>query len=124
MSEPPTPHPEAALPWEAPLGAFPAPDGRVTFRVWAPRAESVAVAIGGARHALAPVGFGVHAGSAPGAAGDDYAFVLDGGDPLPDPCSRWQPAGLRGASRVLDPAGFTWSDAGFRTPALRDVVLY
>jgi maltooligosyltrehalose trehalohydrolase len=32
--------------------------------------------------------------------GDDYWFVLDG-EPYPDPCSRWQPHGLRGPSRVL-----------------------
>src|SRR5438874_5206174 len=29
---------------------------------------------------------------------------------LPDPCSRWQPRGLRGPSRVLDPAAFDWGD--------------
>ena len=29
---------------------------------------------------------------------------LDGGKPLADPCSRWQPDGLRGPSRVLDTA--------------------
>ena len=32
----------------------------------------------------------------------NYEFILDGGDALPDPCSRWQPDGLRGSSRVLD----------------------
>ena len=36
------------------------------------------------------------------AAGDDYRYVLDGGDPLPDPCSRFQPEGVRGPSRVVD----------------------
>ena len=53
----------------------------------------------------------------PVAAGDDYVFVLDG-DELPDPCSRWQPAGLRGPSRVVDPRAFEWTDAGFAPPAL------
>ena len=39
--------------------------------------------------------------SSPAQPGDDYWFVLDGRR-LPDPCSRWQPKGLRGPSRVLD----------------------
>ncbi len=33
-------------------------------------------------------------------AGEDYFFVVDG-DRFPDPCSRWQPDGIRGPSRVL-----------------------
>ena len=43
---------------------------------------------------------------------------------LPDPCTRWQPDGLRGRSRVLDPAGFDWSDHGFRPVPLAEQVLY
>ena len=43
-------------------------------------------------------------------AGDDYRYVLDGGDPLPDPCSRFQPEGVRGPSRVVDTARFAWTD--------------
>ena len=39
----------------------------------------------------------------PASSGDDYAFVLDGGTPLPDRAARWQPEGLRGPSRVVDP---------------------
>ena len=35
--------------------------------------------------------------------GTDYAFSIDGGDPLPDPRSAWQPHGVHGASRVFDP---------------------
>ena len=38
-------------------------------------------------------------------AGDDYLFVLDG-DALPDPCSRFQPEGVRGPSRVVDTSAF------------------
>src|SRR5262249_39807248 len=37
-------------------------------------------------------------------AGDDYWFLLDG-QRVPDPCSRWQPDGLRGPSRVVAPRG-------------------
>ena len=43
---------------------------------------------------------------------------------FPDPASRWQPAGLRGPSRVVDPGAFPWTDRRFRAAPLRDAVLY
>ncbi|MEY2452935.1 MAG: maltooligosyltrehalose trehalohydrolase [Acidimicrobiaceae bacterium] len=49
----------------------------------------------------------------------DYGFALDGGEPLPDPRSRWQPAGVSGPSRVLDHDAFEWTDrrwAGVHLP--------
>ena len=58
--------------------------------------------VGGADHPLPDEGLGVNAGTVPAAHGDDYLLVLDG-TAWPDPCSRWQPYGLRGASRVFDP---------------------
>jgi maltooligosyltrehalose trehalohydrolase len=119
-----------ALPWRHPLGARPQADGRTAFRVWAPRAERVFVRSGGEDVALDHVGLGVHCGDAAVAAGRDYRFVLQGGEHgdaprvLADPCSRHQPEGLRGPSRVLDTAAFNWSDHGWRTPALEGLVLY
>src|SRR5687767_2541168 len=95
-------------PWERRLGATPDDDGATTtFRVWAPRAErSVAVRVRGRDVALEAVGHGVYEGVTEAGHGDDYWFVLDGGDPLPDPAGRWQPEGLRGPSRIVDPARF------------------
>jgi maltooligosyltrehalose trehalohydrolase len=115
--------PGSVYPWEAPLGAFPIPGGATRFRVWAPRAREILLDRDGARTALEPVGHGVFAAELPAAPGSDYAYVIDG-ERLPDPCSRWQPHGLRGASRVLDAGAFTWSDTGWEPPALRDLVLY
>jgi hypothetical protein len=111
----------AQYPWEQPLGATPAGDGRVTFRAWAPRAEQVAVRVRGTDHPLRSESFDVHSVTVEATHSDDYWFVLDG-QPFPDPCSRWQPAGLRGPSRVLDAAAFAWTDADWEPPALRDVV--
>ena len=51
---------------------------------------------------MTDAGFGVYELAADAGAGDDYRFVIDGGEPLPDPATRWQPEGLRGPSRVLD----------------------
>ena len=93
-----------AYPGDRPLGVRARGDGTVEARVWAPRAERVAIRIGGADRPLTDAGYGIREGVVPGAAGDDYWFVLDG-DPLPDPCSRWQPEGLRGPSRVYAPEG-------------------
>jgi maltooligosyltrehalose trehalohydrolase len=80
------------------LGAVPVGSGRTHFGVWAPNARSVAVRGQG----LDDVGDGIWAGEADAAAGDDYAFVLDGGEAWPDPCSRCQPEGVCGPSRVLE----------------------
>ena len=110
------------LPWEAPLGAFPTADGRTRFRVWAPRARELALDRRGARTQLEPVGHGVFAAEVPGGAGVDYAYVMDGGL-LPDPCSFWQPEGLRGPSRVLDAGAFPWTDAGWEPPGMRELVI-
>ena len=84
-----------------PLGAIPL-DGRVEFRVWAPNASSVAVRIGGVEHELVDAGGGSYDAQLDAQAGNDYVYVLDGGRELPDPCSRFQPDGVRGASRIAE----------------------
>ena len=91
------------LPFERPLGARPSADA-TTFRVWAPRPERIVLRAGGSDHELADAGLGVREVTLPLSAGQDYAFVIDGVE-IPDPASRWQPAGLRGPSRVLDTHG-------------------
>jgi maltooligosyltrehalose trehalohydrolase len=87
-------------PWERPLGARPVGGGRVEFRVWAPRAENVALLLSGEELSLDDAGFGIYEVVAPARAGDDYLFLLDD-QSLPDPCSRSQPEGIRGRSRVV-----------------------
>jgi maltooligosyltrehalose trehalohydrolase len=46
----------------------------------------------------------------------DYAFRVDGGPPLPDPRSAWQPRGVHGPSRTFDASAYTWSDTGWPGP--------
>jgi maltooligosyltrehalose trehalohydrolase len=96
--------------------------GLVEFRAWAPWAQRVSVRVGGADHDLADEGFGMHTARVTAAADADYWLLLDGRR-LPDPCSRWQPKGIRGPSRVLDTA-FEWTDRRFSPAPLRDAVLY
>jgi maltooligosyltrehalose trehalohydrolase len=109
----------AEYPWERPLGAHLLPGGRVEFRVWAPHATSIALRVGGRDVDLDDAGYGVYEGVVDARAGDDYWFVLDG-RALPDPCSRWQPEGIRGPSRVAEVS----APAPFTPPAMRDSVIY
>jgi maltooligosyltrehalose trehalohydrolase len=111
------------FPFQSRLGATPLRNGRTEFRVWAPNPERIGLRLGGTEHPLEPVGFDIHATTVDASAGEDYEFVLDG-KPLPDPCSRWQPEGLRGPSRIVDPLHFEWTDVDFRTPGLHDAVIY
>jgi maltooligosyltrehalose trehalohydrolase len=92
--------------WQRPFGAVPLSGGGVEFRVWAPSAARVSVRVRGGEHELAPVGEGVYAAEVAAEAGDDYLVVLDGTRALPDPCSRHQPEGIRGPSRIVDTSRF------------------
>jgi maltooligosyltrehalose trehalohydrolase len=99
------------------FGATPLGEGLVEFRVWAPRAASVSVL--GQR--LEPEGDGVWAGRVEAEPGDDYRYALDGRE-WADPCSRWQPEGVRGPSRIVDPAAFEVRDGPGVT--LDELVIY
>lgn len=113
------------------MGAIPF-DGGVTFRVWAPNAESVAVTgtfddwrTGGLP--LAPDGPGHWSADVPGATvGDEYRFLVcrDG-----EVRSRLDPRARRltnsvGNAIVTDPAAFDWGGREFHTPAWNDLVIY
>ncbi|HVE99029.1 MAG TPA: malto-oligosyltrehalose trehalohydrolase [Mycobacteriales bacterium] len=98
-----------------------------SFRVWAPFArERVELDALGRRWPMERDGErGWWSLDVPDAGpGTDYRFVLDGGEPLPDPRSRWQPAGVSGASRVVDLATLPWTDADWRGRPLADGVVY
>jgi maltooligosyltrehalose trehalohydrolase len=86
--------------------------------VWAPTATSVAVA----GQALDQAGDGFFAGHLELRPGDDYRVSL-GGTELADPCSREQPEGLRGPSRVLDTGTFAWTAEPVAVP-LAELVVY
>jgi len=95
------------------------------FRVWAPEVVQLELARDDARIAMQKqsAGWWVVEVSELGP-GSDYAFVLDGGQPLPDPRSPWQPHGVHGPSRVVDHDAFQWTDTGWQPPPLASGVLY
>ena len=53
-----------------------------------------------------------------------YKYSIDGGKPLPDPRSRWQPEGVHGPSHLSELRGAASPAAHFRPKALRDAVIY
>jgi maltooligosyltrehalose trehalohydrolase len=103
------------------LGAIPRGPSRVEFTVWAPDARSVAVRLGDTDYPLERTGPATWQRDTAAAAGDDYWFVVDG-QALPDPCSRFQPEGIKGPSRVVDTSAFDIAPGP--GTALEELVLY
>ena len=114
--------------WQLRFGANCLAEGGVEFRVWAPKLTRLAVHILGEPGRTIPLTrdeddiFSVIVPDA--AEGSDYQFLLDGDRLRPDPVSRWQPSGVHGASRVVNPGSFAWSDANWKGIALKEFVTY
>src|SRR2546428_5803498 len=99
-----------------PVGAEYIGDGQTHVRVWAPRATRIQVVTASA----APVALerdarGYVSGLVSAGPGDRYQFRLDDDERLyPDPASRFQPDGPHGASEVIDPRAFRWTDDAWK----------
>jgi maltooligosyltrehalose trehalohydrolase len=91
-----------------------------TFRVWVPAATAVEVEVDGRRYPMARDGEWWQA-EAPGT---DYMFRIDGGEPLPDPRSLRQPAGVEGHSRTYDHRQFCWNDQAWPGRELYGLLIY
>jgi maltooligosyltrehalose trehalohydrolase len=105
------------------LGAVPLEDGRTRFRVWAPNAKTVAVRAAGYDDPMLLQDDGVWELTSGLPSGVNYAYVL-GDEEWPDPCSRFQPEGIRGPSRIVDTRDFEWSDDDWAGVALDELVVY
>lgn len=115
--------------WKLDFGANVIKNQGTDFRVWAPRAETLAVRIISGKAAdtfdlnVEPNGFfsntirGV-------SAGDRYLYIPDGKAARPDPASRFQPDGVHAASCVIDPADFTWHDNEWKGIPLEEYLIY
>ena len=101
------------------LGAHARGDGSAEIAVWAPNVQTLGVCAGDAVHSLERDDDGIFSGSFPSG---EYLLELDGREVLPDPCSRSQPYGVRGASAVVEPPASTDSDWG--GVSLDDLVVY
>jgi maltooligosyltrehalose trehalohydrolase len=110
-------------------GAIPLPDGRTRFTVWAPVPERLELCLRrGRRVETLPLErdergvYRVEVGNA--GPGTEYWYRLDGERDRPDPVSRALAGGVHGASRVVDPEAFAWTDAGWRGLAMADLIIY
>ena len=93
------------------------------IRVWAPHAQSLSVVCSTELTAMTRASNGWWEGPAL-AHGADYAFMVDGQGPYPDPRSAWQPDGVHKPSRVFDASRHAWTDAAWRGKDIRGAVIY
>jgi malto-oligosyltrehalose trehalohydrolase len=111
-----------------PFGAELRGDGTARFRLWAPSARTVELALarGGETRLLAlpAAQDGWHEGVYPAAAGDRYRFRIDGALEVPDPASRFNPDDVHGASEVIDPAAYAWRERDWRGRPWEEAVIY
>src|SRR5579884_894463 len=96
-----------------------------TFEVWAPAANSVDVRIGDRSYPMQAAQCGWWRAAIDSAGpGTDYRFVVDGGNPVPDPRSPFQPCGVHGPSRVVDHTEFHWTDQLWQPKPLSSAIVY
>jgi malto-oligosyltrehalose trehalohydrolase len=109
---------------ELPFGAEPVAAG-VRFRLWAPKARSVALRLEGiADLPMAGEGGGWHGLTTDRARiGSRYRFLVDG-MAVPDPAARHQPEDVHGPSEVVDARAYEWRDATWRGRRWEEIVLY
>jgi maltooligosyltrehalose trehalohydrolase len=101
----------------------------VRFRVWAPAARDLTLVVHDGRSAgeypLPRDDEGVFDRLVDRVApGDRYSYRVNGGELRPDPASRFQPDGVHGASQIVDPSRFTWTDARWGGRPAADRILY
>ena len=93
-------------------------------KVWAPYAKKVEVEVTGSRQHMTPIEDGWwFTELSLSETNADYMFVLDGGQPLPDPRSPWQPRGIYGPSRFVAHQDFPWTDQHWQAPPLAAAVV-
>jgi len=112
-----------------PFGAELTAAGTVCFRLWAPAAQRVELALYAAEGpeliAMERQPGGWYQLECPAArVGSRYRFRIDGELEVPDPASRFNPEGVHGPSEVIDPLAFEWDDGDWRAPPWHENALY
>jgi maltooligosyltrehalose trehalohydrolase len=108
-----------------PIGAELVDADTTHVRVWAQHARRVECVTSAATVVLASEGGGYFSGRVAAGAGDRYQLKLDDDERLyPDPASRYQPDGPHGASTIVDPSAFRWTDRGWKGVSREGQVVY
>jgi 1,4-alpha-glucan branching enzyme len=109
------------------LGAIQLDAHRCAFRAWAPKAQKVEVHFVTPGDRIVPLlkqEGGYHGAIVENVSpGSDYLYRLDGNAERPDPVSRWQPNGVHGPSRILEPH-YEWKGAQWFGLPWREFILY
>ena len=96
--------------------------GTCHFRVWAPSRDRLALRLNGKDITMRREGE-YFVSEAPAKAGDRYQYVIDD-FVVPDPVSRDLPESVHGATEIIDPSAFRWSDTGWKGTPLREYIIY
>jgi len=94
------------------------------FRVWAPKAKQVTLRLGERDRQMRRADKGYFELEATAKAGDRYFYVVDGQKPVPDPVSRLLPEGVHGATEIVDPETFPWTDQNWRGVPYGEAIFY
>ncbi len=100
--------------------------GSVRFRLFAPAANAVRLALeeGETLQMEQLDGGWYEVVTTQAHAGSLYKFVLPDGTEVPDPVSRYQPQDVDGPSEVIDPAAYAWTDTAWQGRPWSECVLY
>jgi malto-oligosyltrehalose trehalohydrolase len=111
---------------EMPFGAQIRDDGSARFRLWGPKASSVALQLKNLESALpmSKCDEGWFELATEAHVGAQYSFKIDGQQLVPDPASRFQPSGVHGPSEVIDPSAYNWRDANWKGRQWDEAVIY
>lgn len=107
-----------------PFGATVLSDESTRFRVWAPSAPTLDLAIDGGRLGMVAEANGWHSLTVPAKAGTRYQYVMPDGLHFADPASRMQDTDVHGASVVVDPREFAWKTENWKGKPWHEYVLY
>lgn len=116
-----------------PIGAELIAPNETHFRLWAPKAKHVDLVLEeraerNAKRSFHPLDAeagGYFSGTAQVAAGTLYRFRVNNAEHFhPDPASRFQPEGPHGASQVVDPTKFQWTDSQWSGVKIKGQIIY
>lgn len=112
-----------------PFGATVLGTGGVRYALWAPGVDRLVLELGADAAATSQAMIrdvdGWHRLDVPTArAGDFYRYHLAGGQRFPDPASRFNPDDVHGASQVIDPEAYAWSDDAWTGRPWNEAVIY
>ncbi len=101
-------------------------DGTVTFRVWAPRLNTLAIKFADreASDNMIRDENSIFAVRLAATSGMNYWVQLPDGTLRPDPASRFQPAGVHGPSQLVDTRDFDWKVVRWHGVPKKSLVMY